>query len=40
MKKLLLGIAAALSMTACNENKQQQQTAAANCRYRYSKCGK
>lgn len=27
MKKLLLGIAAALSMTACNENKQQQQTA-------------
>ena len=26
MKKLLLGIAAALSMTACNENKQQQQT--------------
>ena len=27
MKKLLLGIAAALSMTACNENKQVQQTA-------------
>ena len=27
MKKLLLGIAAALSMTACNENKLQQQTA-------------
>lgn len=27
MKKLLLGIAAALSMTACNGNKQQQQTA-------------
>lgn len=27
MKKLLLGIAAALSMTACNENKQLQQTA-------------
>lgn len=27
MKKLLLGIAAALSMTACNENKQQLQTA-------------
>lgn len=27
MKILLLGIAAALSMTACNENKQQQQTA-------------
>lgn len=27
MKKFLLGIAAALSMTACNENKQQQQTA-------------
>ena len=27
MKKLLLGIAAALSMTACNVNKQQQQTA-------------
>ena len=27
MKKLLLGIAAALSITACNENKQQQQTA-------------
>ena len=27
MKKLLLGIAAALSMTACNENKQQQQMA-------------
>lgn len=27
MKKLLLGIAAALSMTACNENKKQQQTA-------------
>lgn len=27
MKKLLLSIAAALSMTACNENKQQQQTA-------------
>lgn len=27
MKKLLLGIAAALSMTACNDNKQQQQTA-------------
>lgn len=27
MKKLLLGIAAALSMTAYNENKQQQQTA-------------
>lgn len=27
MKKLLLGIAAALSMTACNEIKQQQQTA-------------
>ena len=27
MKKLLLVIAAALSMTACNENKQQQQTA-------------
>lgn len=27
MKKLLLGIAAALSMAACNENKQQQQTA-------------
>lgn len=27
MKKHLLGIAAALSMTACNENKQQQQTA-------------
>lgn len=27
MKKLLLGIAAALSMSACNENKQQQQTA-------------
>lgn len=27
MKKLLLCIAAALSMTACNENKQQQQTA-------------
>lgn len=27
MKKLLLGIAAALSMTARNENKQQQQTA-------------
>lgn len=27
MKKLLLGIAAALSLTACNENKQQQQTA-------------
>lgn len=26
MKKLLLGIAATLSMTACNENKQQQQT--------------
>lgn len=26
-EKLLLGIAAALSMTACNENKQQQQTA-------------
>ena len=30
MKKLLLGIAAALSMTACNENKQQQQTADIN----------
>lgn len=27
MKKLLLGIAAALSMIACNENKQQQQIA-------------
>ena len=27
MKKLLLGIAAALSMTACNENNQLQQTA-------------
>ena len=27
MKKLLLGIAAALSRTACNENKQLQQTA-------------
>ncbi len=27
MKKLLLGIAAALSTTACNGNKQQQQTA-------------
>lgn len=27
MKKLLLGIAATLSMTACNENKQLQQTA-------------
>lgn len=27
MKKLLLGIAAALSMTACNGNKQPQQTA-------------